>query len=71
MTVADEGASSGYIVGKRVNPDKKTKQAKKNKRARSSDATSTQPAMRDTTATQPADSPSKTRKNQTARKPKN
>lgn len=28
MTVADEGASSGYIIGKRVNPDKKKNQAK-------------------------------------------
>lgn len=28
MTVADEGASRGYIIGKRVDPDKKKNQAK-------------------------------------------
>ncbi len=28
MTVADDGASSGYIIGKRVNPDKKKNKAR-------------------------------------------
>ena len=48
MTVADENASSGYIVGKRVYPDRKKDRAKSptGTATRSSDQTQKNPARR-------------------------
>lgn len=46
MTVADEGASSGYIIGKRVDPDRKKNQARSPSGSAVGSADTTRKSMR-------------------------
>ena len=74
MTVADEGASSGYIIGKRVDPDKPKKQARSPGKPSTTQATtpgSTTLATGRTDTTSVTRKTRTTRKSRTSRKPTN
>ena len=74
MTVADEGASSGYIIGKRVDPDKPATSRAKSPEPDSTSAAGDTPSVQrqDTQPVQPTTATTKKRsaKKSPKRKPK-